>query len=138
MSRSAIVTGAAGQDGSYLVERLLQEGTTVHALVRSMDAAAALRDAGGDRRLHVHVFDIREADKMATLLREARPDEIFNLAGLSSVATSFDQPSETWQSNANAVVALNRTDFGGDSIALKEDGVHDRHQRSPKLASLSS
>jgi GDPmannose 4,6-dehydratase len=106
VSRSAIVTGAAGQDGSYLVERLLQEGTTVHALVRSMDAAAALRDAGGDRRLHVHVFDIREADKMATLLRDARPDEIFNLAGLSSVATSFDQPSETWQSNANAVVAL--------------------------------
>jgi len=33
---------------------------------------------------------------------------------------------------------MNRTDFGGDSIALKEDGVHDRHQRSPKLASLSS
>jgi pyrimidine deaminase RibD-like protein len=36
------------------------------------------------------------------------------------------------------ILEVNRTDFGGDSIALKEDGVHDRHQRSPKLASLSS
>ncbi len=105
-SRRVIVTGAGGQDGSYLTERLLQEGATVHALVRTAGSAAALRDAGGGRQLHLHVFDIREADRMTGLLRDAKPDEIFNLAGPSSVAASFDRPSETWQSNADAVVAL--------------------------------
>lgn len=104
--RRVIVTGAAGQDGSYLTERLLQEGSTVHALVRSASAAAALRDTADGRKLHVHVFDVREAHKMAELLRGVRPDEVFNLAGLSSVAASFDRPTETWQSNAGAVVTL--------------------------------
>lgn len=101
-----IVTGAAGQDGSYLTERLLQEGATVHALVRSASAAATLRDTGNGRRLHVHVFDVRDANKMGELLHAVRPDEVFNLAGLSSVAASFDRPIETWQSNAGAVVTL--------------------------------
>jgi GDP-D-mannose dehydratase len=87
-SRRVIVTGAAGQDGSYLTERLLQEGSTVHALVCSASAAAALRDTANSRRLHVHVFDMCEAYRMAELLRDVRPDEIFNLAGLSSVAAT--------------------------------------------------
>lgn len=101
-----IVTGAAGQDGSYLTERLLQEGCTVHALVRTSGSLSALHDFLGNRRLHAHVFDLRDAGKMTALLLEAKPDEIFNLAGPSSVAASFDRPLETWQSNADAVVAL--------------------------------
>jgi GDPmannose 4,6-dehydratase len=105
-ARRVIVTGAAGQDGFYLTERLLEEGNAVHALVRSASAAAALRAAGKGRRLQVHVFDLREADRMTALLREAKPDEIYNLAGPSSVGASFDRPSEAWQSNADAVVAL--------------------------------
>lgn len=105
-SRSVVVTGAAGPDGSYLTKRLPQEGDTVHAVVRGTKAATAIRAAGGGRWLHVHVFDIREAGRMAALVREARPDEIFNLAGLSSGAASLDRPSEAWQSNADAIVAL--------------------------------
>jgi GDPmannose 4,6-dehydratase len=47
-----------------------------------------------------------ESNRITELLRDVRPDEIFNLAGLSSVAASFDRPTEAWQSNAGAVVAL--------------------------------
>jgi GDPmannose 4,6-dehydratase len=106
MSRTVIVTGAAGQDGSYLTERLLAEGSTVHAVVRRTDAPAVPREAGGSDRLTLHVLDVRETGKLAALVRQVRPDEVFNLAGLSSVAASFDRPSETWQSNADAVVGI--------------------------------
>jgi GDPmannose 4,6-dehydratase len=106
MSRTVIVTGATGQDGFYLTQRLLNEGTIVHAVVRQAGAAAALASISGTSRLTVHAFDIREATKLRSLVRDVRPDEVFNLAGVSSVAASFERPEETWQSNADVVFVL--------------------------------
>ena len=85
----ALVTGATGQDGSYLVERLVADGVEVHALVRH-DDGAALPD--GVRR---HRGDLTDGAGMAALVAEVGPAEIYNLGGLSSVALSWEQPALT-------------------------------------------
>lgn len=98
--RTAVVTGAAGQDGSYLTERLLEEGYAVHGLVRS---ASRARPAPG---VHLHEVDLCEHDRIAGLLVDIAPDEIYNLGGMSSVARSWSQPVLTAQINGVAALAL--------------------------------
>src|SRR5207245_9862536 len=102
--RTAIVTGATGQDGSYLVERLLADGWTVYAAVRDLDAAAAV--LGEHERLHAVRRDLRDPGPLCALVGDVRPEELYNLAGESSVGASFADPGATWESNAHVVVAL--------------------------------
>jgi GDPmannose 4,6-dehydratase len=104
--RTAIVTGAGGQDGSYLVERLLSEGTAVHAGLRSDAAVARLTALPSSDRLTIHRLDITDSDGSRRLIAELQPDEFYNLAGQSSVSRSFEDPSEAWRSNAVAVQGL--------------------------------
>jgi GDPmannose 4,6-dehydratase len=101
---TAIVTGATGQDGSYLVRRLLDDGWVVHAPVR--DAAAAELLFPGDEQLEILPSSLAEPARLASLIAEVQPDELYNLAGESSVANSFADPHSTWQTNAYAVVHL--------------------------------
>jgi GDPmannose 4,6-dehydratase len=103
---SAIVTGAAGQDGFYLVSRLLAEGAAVHATVRQGSAPAYLEALPGAAALAVHELEITDADGYRRLFAEVEPDEFYNLAGLSSVRRSFDDPAEAWRTNADAVHGL--------------------------------
>jgi len=103
----AIVTGASGQDGYFLTERLLREGWTVHALARR--AKALLFDylsAEANSRLHIHQMDLLERQPVFDLINSTQPDEFYNLAGQSSVSRSFSDPLYTWQTNAEAVVHL--------------------------------
>jgi GDPmannose 4,6-dehydratase len=100
-----IVTGAAGQDGSYLTERLLAEGCTVHAVVRPEGSTLRPHD-GTTGKLHVHALDIRRPDQYAELIRAVQPDELFNLAGQSSVSASFSDPVAAWETNADAVQVM--------------------------------
>src|SRR5215207_3892726 len=102
--RTAIVTGATGQDGFYLVRRLLGDGWTVHAPVRDVDAAEALFD--GHERLNAVRRDLRDPGPLCALVGDVRPEELYNLAGESSVAASFADPRATWESNAHLVVHL--------------------------------
>jgi GDPmannose 4,6-dehydratase len=88
----ALVTGATGQDGSYLVERLVAEGAEVHALVRADDGAGAGALPTG---VQPHVGDLTDGEAMASLVAEVEPTEIYNLGGLSSVALSWEQPALT-------------------------------------------
>jgi GDPmannose 4,6-dehydratase len=103
---TAIVTGAAGQDGYYLVSRLLAEGVVVHAGVRSPSGVAELESLPNAVNLTIHRLDIADSAAYRRLIAEVRPDEFYNLAGLSSVRKSFDDPTETWRSNADAVQGL--------------------------------
>ena len=105
-SRSAIVTGAGGQDGYYLVARLLAEGTVVHAGLRNEAVSTDLTSLPNADRLTLHRLDITDASATNRLIAEIRPDEFYNLAGLSSVRRSFDEPGDTWRSNADAVHGL--------------------------------
>ena len=101
---TAIVTGATGQDGYFLVRRLLADGWTVYATVR--DVAAAVELFGETPQLHVVRRDLAEPAPLAALVGDVRPDEMYNLAGESSVAGSFVDPRATWETNAHAVVHL--------------------------------
>lgn len=102
----AVVTGAAGQDGYFLTQRLLQDGWTVHAVVRDPDSLRPAAVDGAAGRLIPVALDITDAVALGDLLRRARPAEIYNLAGQSSVSASFVNPAETWRSNADAVLGL--------------------------------
>jgi GDPmannose 4,6-dehydratase len=102
--RTAIVTGATGQDGYYLVRKLLDDGWTVHAPARDPAAAAALH--GGHERLRIVVGDLQDPGPLCALVGEVRPEELYNLAGESSVGRSFADPRATWDSNAHVVVHL--------------------------------
>ena len=102
--RSAVVTGATGQDGYYLVRRLLAEGWTVYAAARDTDAAEAT--LGHHERLRVVRRDLRDPGPLGALVGDVRPEELYNLAGESSVAASFADPRATWESNAHVVSHL--------------------------------
>ncbi len=102
--RTAIVTGATGQDGYFLVRRLLADGWTVHAAVRDIEAAEAM--FGGHGNLVAVRRDIRDPGPLRALVGDVRPEELYNLAGESSVSASFADPQATWESNAHVVVHL--------------------------------
>ncbi|MCB1720669.1 MAG: GDP-mannose 4,6-dehydratase [Rhodospirillales bacterium] len=106
MTKTAFITGIAGQDGAYLAQFLREKGYSVHGLVRwdsysdPLDGLArldALGLVGEDVRLHMG--DVTDANNLNLLIREIRPDEIYNLAGLSQVQVSFETPASTLQIN---------------------------------------
>ena len=98
----AVVTGAAGQDGSYLVERLVHDGYAVHAVARSADRAALL--SADD--VTIHEVDLTEHERLSGLILDLRPDEIYNLGGLSSVAHSWQEPIAAAEVSGVAPIVL--------------------------------
>lgn len=103
----AIVTGASGQDGYLLTERLLEEGWTVHATVRQPEALQALSSSSkASGHLHVHAVDLLKPSDLFDLIASTRPTEFYNLAGQSSVSVSFIDPLYTWHTNAEIVAGL--------------------------------
>jgi GDPmannose 4,6-dehydratase len=121
--RTAIVTGATGQDGFFLVRKLLADGWTVHAPVRDVDAAERL--FAHAERLHAVRRDLRDPGPLCALVGDVRPEELYNLAGESSVAASFADPRATWESNAHVVVHLLdavRTDSPGTRVYQASSG----------------
>ena len=76
----------------------------MHAAVRDVDAAEAM--FGGHERLRAVRRDIRDPARSCALVGDVRPEELYNLAGESSVGASFADPRATWESNAHVVVHL--------------------------------
>lgn len=97
----AIVTGATGQDGSYLCERLVAEGVELHAVVLDDQTPAPWLSTA-----HIHQIDLRDHSALDQLIAETAPDEVYNLGGISSVARSWHEPVLTAQVNAMAVAVL--------------------------------
>jgi GDPmannose 4,6-dehydratase len=104
-SRTALVTGASGQDGILLAELLAREGFTVWALVRQGAARVELLQA---RVPSVKVLygDLRDREAVCAALRTAEPDQVYNLAAFSSVARSWEHAREVMEINTLAVVTL--------------------------------
>ncbi len=92
----AFVTGIGGQDGSYLVERLLDDGVEVHALAHEAEPTP---DAPG---VVLHTGDLTRIDEVRALLLDLAPDEVYNLAAVSSVAQSWAEPDLTAHVNGLA------------------------------------
>ena len=104
---TAIVTGAGGQDGYFLVERLAREGWAVHATARRAETLRFDQLSTEARsRIHLHQIDFSEPRPIFDLITRNQPEEFYNLAGQSSVSKSFSDPLYTWRTNAEAVVHL--------------------------------
>ncbi|MCW2766221.1 MAG: NAD-dependent epimerase/dehydratase [Nocardioides sp.] len=118
----AFVTGITGQDGGYLAERLLADGVEVHALAQADDPSPAFPD------VELHVGDVTDIDGVRRLLLDVAPDEVYNLAAVSSVAQSWDDPDLNAQVNGLAAVGLMES-------ALRVQRRHDRPVRFVQASS---
>lgn len=94
MSRQpiALITGITGQDGSYLAEFLLSKGYEVHGLVRRLSSPNLSRIHKIQNLVTLHNGDLTDSGSLLTTLENIQPDEVYNLAAQSFVATSWDQP----------------------------------------------
>jgi GDPmannose 4,6-dehydratase len=106
VSKRALITGITGQDGSYLAELLLEKGYSVHGMVRrssteKFDRIEHIRD-----RIELHQGDMLDQRSLVDALRAAAPDEIYNLAAMSYVATSWVQPTLTAEFTGVGVTRL--------------------------------
>jgi GDPmannose 4,6-dehydratase len=100
--KKALVTGITGQDGSYLAELLLAKGYEVHGLIRRASTFNTQRidhlyvDPHDPKaKLFLHFGDLTDGSRLAALISQIRPDEIYNLAAQSHVRVSFDEPEYT-------------------------------------------
>lgn len=103
--RRALITGVGGQDGSLLAELLLGHGYEVFGIVRrpvdSYENLAAIRD-----RLTVFEANLLDQRSLENALREAQPDEVYNLASVSFVPASWDEPVKTAEFAAVGVTTM--------------------------------
>jgi GDPmannose 4,6-dehydratase len=102
----ALITGITGQDGSYLAEWLLGKGYQVHGVVRRSSAENFDRVAHLAGRVELHQADLLDQLSLIEVLREVRPDEVYNLAAMSFVPTSWKQPVLTGEFDALGVTRM--------------------------------
>ncbi|HKJ65108.1 MAG TPA: GDP-mannose 4,6-dehydratase [Desulfopila sp.] len=100
MSKTALIIGISGQDGSYLARLLLDKGYTVVGSSRdaAMSTFANLEKLSIKERVATESVSSNDFHSVLQVLKKVRPDEIYNLAGQSSVGLSFQQPMETYES----------------------------------------
>jgi GDPmannose 4,6-dehydratase len=106
MSKRALITGITGQDGSYLAELLLSKGYEVHAVVRRASTTNFWRIEHLLDRIHLHPGDLLDQLSLIKVLAEVRPRELYNLAAMSFVPASWDQPMLTGEFNAQGVTRV--------------------------------
>lgn len=106
--KTAIVTGVAGQDGSYLAESLLAQGFEVHGLVRP-STRNEIQNLDVAQRHHSfvrHDIDLLESESVTRLIRKVQPDEFYNLAACSFVPASWELPEYVTQVNSVAPLRM--------------------------------
>jgi GDPmannose 4,6-dehydratase len=98
--KKALICGVSGQDGAYLAQLLLGKEYDVHGTSRDaqMSSFGNLELLGIRERITVHSMALNDFRSVLQILTRVQPDEIYNLAGQSSVGLSFDQPVETLES----------------------------------------
>ena len=108
MGKRALICGISGQDGTYLARLLLNRGYEVWGSSRDAELATFhnLRQIGIYEAVRLVSLNLRDVGSVLGLLRKIRPDEIFSLAGQSSVGLSFEQPVETIESIALGTLSL--------------------------------
>src|SRR5690349_3843619 len=106
MSKRAIITGITGQDGSYLAELLLSKGYEVVGVVRRSSAPNYWRIQHLLDRITLRPADLLDQLSLIRLVDEVRPHEFYNLAAMSFVPASWDQPMLTGEFNAQGVTRV--------------------------------
>src|SRR6478752_2372973 len=106
MSKRALITGITGQDGSYLAELLLEQGYQVTGIVRRSSAPNLWRIEHLLDRIELRPGDLLDQLSLMKVLAEVRPHELYNLAAMSFVPASWDQPMLTGEFNAQGVTRV--------------------------------
>ena len=116
-TKTALVTGVTGQDGSYLAELLLAKGYEVHGTVRntSDDNLARIRHLGNS--IHFHQANLIDQHSITRLIRDIHPDEVYNLAAWSFVPTSWTEPIQATDTTGLGVTRLL------EAIRLVDEGI---------------
>ena len=106
MNKTALITGITGQDGSYLVELLLEKGYEVHGITRRASIANTGRIDHILNKIRLHDGDLTDSTSLIRIIRETKPDEIYNLAAQSHVQVSFDVPEYSGDVDAIGVLRI--------------------------------
>ena len=111
--KSALITGVTGQDGSYLVEFLLEKGYEVHGIKRRSSSFNTGRvdhlyqdPHVKDANFKLHYGDLTDSSNLTQIISKVLPDEIYNLGAQSHVAVSFETPEYTTQVDALGTLRL--------------------------------
>jgi GDPmannose 4,6-dehydratase len=92
MTKTALITGITGQDGSYLAELLLEKGYEVYGLVRRLSTPNITRIAHIIDKINLVEGDLTDQSSLNSAMKLVEPDEVYNLAAQSFVGTSWNQP----------------------------------------------
>jgi GDPmannose 4,6-dehydratase len=106
VAKRALITGIAGQDGSYLAELLLGKGYEVHGIVRGETDQRFERVEAIQDDLQLHAADLLDAGSLLDVVRVSSPDEVYNLAAMSSVSQSWGMAVATAEYTAVGVTRL--------------------------------
>ncbi len=104
--KKALITGITGQDGSYLAELLLEKGYDVHGIVRRSSTEGNERINHLEDKISLHHADLLDQVSIMSVMKEVMPDEIYNLAAMSFVPTSWTQPVLTAEFTALGVTRV--------------------------------
>ena len=147
--KRALLSGVTGQDGSYLVELLLDKGYEVHGIVRRASTFTTdrldhlFRDVHEGGGLRLHYGDLSDGTGLRKIFEEVQPDEVYNLAAQSHVRVSFDQPEYTADVDGLGVLRIleavrdyqSRTDH---SVRFYQAGTSEMFGASPPPQSEST
>ena len=113
MTKTALITGITGQDGSYLAEFLLEQGYEVHGIKRRASLFNTQRidhiyedPHSNHAQLKLHYGDLTDTSNLTRIIQEVQPDEIYNLGAQSHVAVSFEAPEYTADVDAVGTLRL--------------------------------
>jgi len=116
VSKTALITGITGQDGSYLAEFLLEKGYHVHGIKRRASQFNTQRidhiyqdrhdSDKGEVNLTLHYGDLTDTSNLVRIVHDVKPDEVYNLGAQSHVAVSFDSPEYTADVDAMGTLRL--------------------------------
>lgn len=108
MSKTALITGITGQDGSYLAEFLLEKGYEVHGITRraSISNTARIDHLLEKNAITLHDGDLSDSSSLIRIISIVKPDEIYNLAAQSHVQVSFDVPEYSGDVDALGVLRI--------------------------------
>jgi GDPmannose 4,6-dehydratase len=141
MPRRALITGITGQDGSYLAELLLSKGYEVIGMVRRSSTVNFERIAHVQDRIEFVAGDLLDEISIINILRDHRPDEVYNLAAQSFVQTSWSQPVLTGETTALGVTrmldAIRAVDPGVRFYQASSSEMFGKVQEVPQIESTS-
>lgn len=113
VKKKALITGVTGQDGSYLADFLLDKGYEVHGVVRTSsiynrERISHLYTNNFNRHpdFYIHYGDLTDANSLNQIVKEVKPNEIYNLAAQSNIWVAFIKPEYTTNVNALGVIRL--------------------------------